>query len=234
VNVAIVIATCGDEEWADLAWSRAYPSARGQAGILDAAQVVIEHYPRLDVAQARNAAARHSDRDWLCFLDADDELEADYLYHMDLARGWMGQNDDEPPPEDWDPAPLLVPAVRYVQHTAGELMRRMIARAPAAIPNQGRWPEVSECVVGTLVKADLFWRLGGFRSRTWDGTPLSIYEDYDLFLRAHDHGSRLVHVPQAVYRAHVRRGGRNAGPDAKGVYDAIWREHVVRTGATAR
>ena len=215
MNIAVIIATCGDQKWGKLASERAYPSADGQCSTRPS--VTIRHYPELSLAQARNAAAWDApidDQTFFCFLDADDELEPGYLAAMELA--WMRGAITT----DW--APLLVPAVRYVGPPRPD-------DVPASIPNRGRWPALNECVIGTLVRAELFRQVGGFRDYSGDLTPLSIYEDWDLFLRCYDAGAQLVYVEEAVYRAHVNPQGRNGGPDAKVVYDAIWADHTTRT-----
>lgn len=225
MNVSVVIATCGGEAWHELAWARAYPS-------VSAFGAIVEHYPDLTVSQARNAGAEYAaannpdiadgDR-WLLFLDADDELESGYLEAMQdaLDRNPSGiWEDDEHYEELWVTPPLLAPAVRYVRARNGHL-----SSSPAAIPNAGKWPRVNECVIGTLVRADLFQHVGGFRDRTDDGTELSSIEDYDLWLRCFDVGAALVHVPQAVYRAHVGDRSRNSDQSP---YAAIWADHERR------
>ena len=78
MNVSICIATFGDERWRDLAMSRAYPSALEQ----DAPEIIVVHQPVGTLASARNAAAAQAHGDWLCFLDADDELASGYLDAM--------------------------------------------------------------------------------------------------------------------------------------------------------
>ena len=62
MNVSIVIATHGAEEWRDLAWSRAYPSAAG----LGALEVLVHHDPDWTLAEARNETAWTASGDWLC------------------------------------------------------------------------------------------------------------------------------------------------------------------------
>lgn len=209
MNVSIIIATCGDQRWSDIAFSRAFPSAREQFGLAGRPQeVIIEHHPSLSVSAARNAAAFSASGDFLVFLDADDEIEPGYVAAMQSA--FIGGAITT----DW--SPLLVPAVRYVHHPEENLSWTTPA---AAIPNRGRWPEVNECVIGTAIRRECFAQVGGFRE--WPSI-----EDYDLFLRCWDAGADLVYVEDAVYRAHVNTtGGRNLDQSC---YAQIWADHEAR------
>ena len=84
-----------------------------------------------------------------------------------------------------------------------------------------------------FVPRALFLDVGGFREHSDGGTPLTMYEDWDsFFLRMTDAGARIVHVPEAVYRAHSH-GGRNTGAGWKPVYDAIWADHEHRVSVAA-
>lgn len=195
--LTILICAHGESEWRDLAYSRAFPSAAEQA-------LTLVHYePDATLAETRNAAAEGAETEWLCFLDADDELDFGYVDAM--ARGnAAGSGIDA----------LYAPAVKYVD------ARR--ATAPPAIPNGGGDMErVNSCVVGTLIRRTTFLLHGGFSE--W---PL--WEDWDLFLGVHLSGVPICYVPDAVYRAHVKRQGRNAPGDrrlAERTYRAIRAKH---------
>lgn len=222
MNVAVIIATCGDQKWAELAYERAYPSVLGPQGNTpgSAREIVMKHCPELTVAQARNVAARFATADWLCFLDADDELEPGYLDAMARSNdGWVYPA----LVTGWEtvPPPLLVPLLRRVHE--GNL-----ASAWASYPNKGRWPQVNECVIGTLVHRRLFEEVGGFRDRTDDGTEIAMYEDWDLWLRCWDAGAALVYT-DAIYREHVSTGRNTNAHLSQPVYDAIWADHMRRT-----
>lgn len=215
----MLIATYGDDGWNEIAWARAYPSIFDSPG---ASRVVVHHEPDGTLASTRNNAAARlmsGDVGWLCFLDADDELEPGYLEAMDRAAHDHAfnhtvdyvQTASGPRPTRnarLAPSALLAPAVRYVlpSGSAGD----------AAIPNAGKWPATNECVIGTLIREDLFRALGGFRE-------LPSLEDYDLWLRAVKAGAQIVHVPDAVYRAHVRPGSRNSDQT---VYQQLVAEHA--------
>lgn len=187
MNVSILIATYGDPAWGELAWSRAYPSAMTEGAF----EVITNHCDSEDctLAESRNHAAGQAAGDWLCHLDADDELCPGYLDAMASAASGRGDV-------------LLAPAVSY--------------GGPAGIPNRGGWPSVNECVIGTLVPRALFLEVGGFRE-------LPSLEDYDLWLRCVKAGARIVHVPDAVYCAHVTPGSRNSD---QSVYARLREEHA--------
>jgi len=100
MDVSIIVATFGSEEWAELARLRAIPSAY-DAG---PAELVVTHGATL--ADARNAGADLTSGEWLLFLDADDELEPGYLDAMSSATGdlrapavrYVSAGDPDPPP----------------------------------------------------------------------------------------------------------------------------------------
>lgn len=179
-----MIATCGEEAWSSLAWSRAYPSA--DRARIAGTEVVVEHHPDLSVAEARNAAAANASGDWLCFLDADDELDPAYLAVMETETARRDMR--------WR---VLVPAVVYVERSG--------AYGLAEIPNGGGVRpliDINHAVIGSLVPRRLFHAVGGFRD-------LAALEDWDLWLRCEEAGAAFVPVPRAVYRAWVSSGSRN-------------------------
>jgi GT2 family glycosyltransferase len=224
MNVAIIVATYGEDKWAELAHERAWPSANNEALAHSHGLASIAHYPDLTAATARNtlAAAVPPGIDWLCFLDADDELEPGYLDAM--ADALQTHRIVHAPVVEarsvFDaPEVLLVPKVRRV--------KPFVAESPR-VPNRGGWPKVNECVIGTLVSRPLFEQVGGFRDHTDDGTVIGLYEDWDLWLRCWDAGAELVYT-EAVYREHVNPSGRNYSSSPESIYDAIWNDHLTRT-----
>jgi GT2 family glycosyltransferase len=245
VNVSVIVATHGDLCWERLAEERAIPSAEGQG----AREVITLHGVDATLAEVRNEAARQASGDWLCGLDADDELAPGYLAAM--RAYWETPFEEQleravrEPILDPGPSPvisspieipsLLVPAVQYV---APYPASGTFASAPE-IPAWGLpLIDVNCCSIGTLIPRRLFLEVGGFRDTLTDGTPLSALEDWDLALRLVVAGARLVPVPAAVYRAFLRAGSRNAD---QSLYGAIRREHLaayralpfVRAGASA-
>lgn len=193
-DLTIMICAHGDTRWRDLAYSRAFPSAAEQA-------LTLVHYePGATLAQVRNAAAEDAQTRWLCFLDADDELDYGYV---DAMRRQAHEN------------ALLAPAVKY--------LNPLKATAPASLPNEpGDMRRVNRCVIGTLIRRTTFLDAGGFKE--WP-----CYEDWDLFLGAHVAGVPIIYVPDAVYKAHVDPNGRNAPSRevATRVYNEIRRKHGV-------
>lgn len=184
MDVSVIVGTYGGREWRELAQDRAIPSA-------NAAGARVVHAHRDTLHEARNAGAQLTDSEWLCFLDADDELSPDYFHHM--KRG---------------SADLRAPAVSYVRN----------GRAiPPYVPQVAghRHPCTAECVtsgdgnwlvVGTLIRREQFLEAGGWRDWT-------VYEDFDLWMRALLLGATVEAIPEAVYRAHVRPDSRNRAPE---------------------
>lgn len=145
-----------------------------------AEEILCFHDPDGTLASVRNELGRTAKGEWLCFLDADDELAPGFLGAMERA---FEQSGDGPV--------LLAPAVSYVSVNG--------FREPAKF-----WPECSLTtgnwlVIGTLVPRDLFLEVGGFED--W-----AIYEDWALWGRCWKAGARPVRVPDAIYLAHRKRG----------------------------
>jgi hypothetical protein len=137
---------------------------------------------------ARNAAVDQVDTEWVIHLDADDELEAGYT--DTLAAG---------------AADLRAPSVRYMKGRHGHLIMPKVAGhvhdCTADCLPWGNW-----LVVGTAVRAQMVRDVGGWRDFPWS-------EDWDLWVRCWHAGATVEAIPQAVYRAHVRRDSRNRAPD---------------------
>ena len=178
VDVTVAVATFGRRGWVRLALERAIPSATAQG-------VPVVHVHSETLAQARNQALARVQTEWVCHLDADDELEPGYFDAMAAAS-----------------ADVRAPAVRYVHD--GTI-------APAALPVVAghTHPCTADClpagnwlIIGSLVRAQLVRDVGGWRDYTWS-------EDWDVWLRCHLAGATFAAVPAAVYRAHVSTDSRN-------------------------
>ena len=177
MNISVVISTYGDEEWAELAWSRAYPSVWEQD---HPNEVIIDHIPDATIAQVRNALARKATGDWLCFLDADDELAPGFLDSMRRA--------EQRTPSHRVPA-LFTPAVSYV--------RKGRAQPPKFNDRGISLQDDNWLIVGTLIRKDLFMEIGGFNDYEHG------FEDFSLWNKAWQMGAQIVKVPDAVYLAHI-------------------------------
>lgn len=197
-TIAIVIATYGDLAWGTLAMKRAFASTKDQW--MD--EVILDHYEDLSLGAARNAAAERTDCDWLCFLDADDELEEGYIEAM---RDVLPLDDRS----------ILAPMVRSVPGTK-----------PPIFPNRHvPITDLNHCVIGTLVPRSLFRAVGGFGEE-------KIYEDWALWLRCLRAGATIQYVEGAVYRAFSHAYGRNLADDAKVRQEWYWKirdEHMAAT-----
>ena len=211
MTLAVIVATHGDETWAELARERAVPSAADQR----ADELIVVHDQAGGLARVRNRGARRARSTHLVFLDADDELAPGYLEAMRRAQVVL----TSPPMEGdvgprWRPRPsLLVPRVQRIAEDGSE--------STPEFPNrQAPMDELNHCVIGTAVPRLLFFAAGGFRA------DLPIYEDWALFLACERAGGRLVDVRGAIYRAHERPGSRNANVSVqRQVYRKIRDEH---------
>lgn len=147
--------------------------------------VVHVHGPTLH--DARNAALDAVTTEWAVHLDADDELEPGYIEAMSHGV-----------------ADVRAPSVRYVrQGYQGRPGMPQVAShthaCAAECLTRGNW-----IVIGACIRTDLVRRVGGWRDFPWS-------EDWDVWLRCHLAGATFEPIPQAVYRAHVRRNSRNRG-----------------------
>jgi glycosyltransferase involved in cell wall biosynthesis len=164
-----VIASYGDREWHSLALTRAYPSALDQG----AHEIVVGHDDEVSIAQVRNALAEKTTGDWLCFLDADDELADGYLDAMARVGGEKV---------------LLTPRVQKIIKGRA----RPLTFYPEVPLDQANW-----LVIGTLLRRDLFMEVGGFSDYPHG------FEDWSLWAKCWKAGARVVRVPRAIYRQHV-------------------------------
>lgn len=192
---SVVIATCGDQEWADLAREWARPSVDGQG----AHEVLIEHFPELEVAAARNRLAARATGAFTVFLDADDQLCDGYL---DAMRDALSRQSDDSPV-------LLVPAMGLCDPDGTCL-------TVPSVPDWDRWPDVNCVCIGAAWPTQMLKAVGGFNP-CWHA-----WEDWDLALRLCANGAQLVPVPDSVYCATVHSGSRNRNvQDGQTLYEAI-------------
>lgn len=183
MNCSIIVASFGSDVWAEMARECAYCSANEQP----AAEVILRHDPDATLAQVRNAAAADARGEWLCFLDADDELAPGYLDAMERAAR---------------PNALLGPAAEWVPWQRPAPKYRGVL-GPICDMRDANW-----LVIGTLVERKLFYKVGGFKE--WP-----VYEDWDLWQRCIIAGAEVVPVPDALYIAWAQRNSRNRRPQMR-------------------
>lgn len=143
MSVAVIIPVFGDPAyWTPLA-DRAAASAENQTVKPEVVMISRAH----DLKTARNSAAEVCDSEWLVFLDADDELDPNYLEAMLNASGdirqpaTLGVVDGKE-----DPFPVVLPAKPLI--------------------------EGNYIVIGAMVRREEFILAGGFRDypiyEDWD------------------------------------------------------------------
>lgn len=135
MDVSVIVATYGDEAWRELARTAV---ASVDAQTAPPREIIQMHGATLH--EARNAGAAEASGEWLCFLDADDELEPGYLAAMAELEG---------------NARLLAPAVQWV--VDGH-------RSDPVTLDERDIDCLNPCVIGTLVQRSQFLAVGGF----WD------------------------------------------------------------------
>ncbi len=173
-TITVVVATYGDQEWADLAHERAVPSVYEQG----ADGMIPLHRPDGTRATSLNTAATLAMGDWLCFLDADDEL----------APGYVGAMRRAVERHSGGGTVLLTPAAQWI---------RGGRPAPPGFQKEVPLERGNWLVIGTLIQRSLFNEIGGFHEH-----PHGL-EDWNLWARAVRAGATIVKVPDAVYIAHV-------------------------------
>lgn len=189
MSVSIIIATYGDRWWEELALERAFPSAHDQG----AHEIIVGHDDHLSIGPVRNVLAEKASGDWLCFLDADDELAPGYIEAMEhsifparLTNAMTVAIEDV---EEAVRKPLLL-TPRVQQIIGGR--RRPPRFYPEVNLLSGNW-----LIVGTLIERELFEKVGGF------GDYPHGFEDWSLWYKATKLGAEVVRVKDAVYVQHV-------------------------------
>jgi glycosyltransferase involved in cell wall biosynthesis len=141
-SVAVIIATFGGEDWLKKR-DRAALSVEMQTKY--PSEIIRFHGETLQ--EARNQAARLAMSDWLIFLDADDQLDKDYVRNMRHGSGDIRQ-------------PSTLGVVDGVEDDV-----------PVLIPKRDLI-EANYIVIGAMCRRDLFMEVGGFRDlpclEDWD------------------------------------------------------------------
>jgi GT2 family glycosyltransferase len=131
------------------------------------------------LAAARNEAVQALDAEWVVICDADDELDRWYIESMLAADGEIRR-----------------PATLGVYDDGRE------DDEPVMIPVRDL-RVANYIVIGAMFSRQMFLDINGFDE------SLPCIEDWDLWQRLVRHGARVVDVPNAIYRVHVRNGSRN-------------------------
>lgn len=159
--------------------------SRAIPSAIEQAPVIHAHGDTL--AKARNQGLQAVESEWVIFLDADDELTPGYV---DSMRQGL--------------ADLRAPAVEYVgTRVQAPYVPKVAGHSHDCSGDclvDGNW-----LVIGTAARADILREVGGFREHP-------VYEDWCLWLRCYLAGASVEALPEAVYRAHVRRDSRNRAP----------------------
>ncbi len=177
-KISVVVATFGDRTHWDLIAQRAINSVLIQNPA--PFELIRSHGPTL--MDARNDGAKKASGKWLCFLDADDELEPEYFEGMMRCH-----------------RQLRYPLVRYVDARHPDKLSNPVELQPINLLD-GNY-----MVIGTLVERKLFNDVGGFSD--WP-----IYEDWDLWIRCWMTGARAECARHSTYRVYNSLNSRNHAP----------------------
>ena len=149
--------------------------------------IQVFHDPDGTIASVRNELGKQAKDEWLCFLDADDELAPGYLEAMTRA---LSRREVERLP------PLLTATISCSRPPSSTSARGRPGRPQfndRGIPlTDDNW-----LVVGTLIQKKLFLEVGGFSDYPHG------FEDWSLWAKAWKAGAKIVKVPDAVYVCHV-------------------------------
>lgn len=180
LDCSIVISTFGAPEWKAQAEERALPSARS-FGI----PVIYNHGNSLH--EARNAGLYQVETEFVCHLDADDELDPYFFEHMFK----VDVNGDLRPPS----VNHVNERVTYMPQVVGKNGVHTHTCVADCLED-GNW-----LVVGTVARTQLLKDVGGWKE--W-----SNFEDWDLWMRCWIAGASITPVPSAIYRAYSTPQGR--------------------------
>jgi GT2 family glycosyltransferase len=175
--ISVLISTYGDGQWQ-------LQAARARASVNGAAEVIKWHDDDGTIATARNGAADQATGDWLCFLDADDQLDEHFIPWMERTIRRVDNAEQH----------LFTPAVLQVRGRG----RQGPMFYPQCSLETGNW-----LIIGTLISKRLFDEIGGFREH-----PHGL-EDWNLWRRAVRAGAEIIKVKRAVYIAHYNHHSKH-------------------------
>lgn len=174
-RVTVIIPVYGDVEYWKPLVERASKSALNQK---EKAQDVVINFGN-NLNEARNSFISQIRTPYVIFLDADDELDEDYIHEMLKIEN----------------ADIVVPVVhRYYPDGRIETGQYWYSPKPLIHGNY--------IVIGAMIKTSLLKIVGGF-----DNLPL--YEDWSTWLKMEEQGAVFKQCEKAIYKIHVREGSRN-------------------------
>lgn len=198
-SVSLLIVSFGSEHWRELAAQRAMLSAQAQGNH----EIILLHDadPNASLAKLRNRAAAAATGEYLIFVDADDELESNYVEAMREIS-----------------SDVRVPMVRILGGDPyGE-----VNQVPDAIEIERRHLlDGNYIVIGAAVRRELFLDVGGFDDH-------ATIEDWPLWIKCWIQRASIELAPNAIYRQNWRLGSRNQMERRQylKIYESI-REHYT-------
>jgi glycosyltransferase involved in cell wall biosynthesis len=177
-NISVIIGTFGSDAWKSKADSRANFSVSQQSLIPEHVYV---HLPNGTLAEARNSGASNATKDFLCFLDADDFLDKNFIYSMNQAIR----------DSNFSSKVLFQPATKTFRSDEN----------PIVIPKKNIFVS-NYLIIGTVVHRQTFLDAGGFHE-------LDAFEDWDLWIRCFLSGCSSVSVSSAIYEVANEPNSRN-------------------------
>ena len=173
MDVTILVCTFGSDKWLNMGSSKA-ESLRNKF------DYPVLHHHGEDIQSARNDAVAKAKSEWICIVDADDNLKLGYFDAMAKYE------------DDYD---LLAPAVRRISNS-GRTQK---------VEYMGRWniKNGNPCCIGTLFRKSYWEKVDGF-------SDLPILEDWDFFRRCYFSGARLKCVDEAQYLYYIMPDSRNS------------------------
>ena len=176
MNVTVVVATCGSDEWKEMGDE----AARG----IYIPSIVRVHLPKGTVAQARNEGLKQVKTEFICFVDADDTI----------SHGYFG----------FDPtSDVTVTSIRY--RYRGIPMIPRVWQHENGRPGYHTGDCVAPCLVdgnwvhvGAIIRTDAIKSIGGFKE-------YAVYEDWALMLELQQNGFTFDRRPESVYEASIRQ-----------------------------
>ena len=178
IDVSVVIATHGSDEWLEMGDQAAKNAA------LTGAKVIRVHLKSGSVAKARNAGLKQVTTEYVVFLDADDDLDVDYFERA------------------LPTADVLVTPIRYPSSYSATIPKVWRHQYDPAFEHDGICN--AECLidgnyihVGAICRTAAVRAVGGFKE-------FPVYEDWALFLAMQQNGATFGISHNSVYLASTR------------------------------